>query len=130
MMPDMTNITDLDSLLASDIAKAKKAVKYNKIKLFDRTWQVTTEPNVFAALSGSYGDPEALVNMIKTIVHPDEREDFHRALLGADGINADVLIKLLNSLVEVAAERPTKSPSGSSRASGKTRVATRNSAAR
>lgn len=126
----MANITDLDALLAPDFAAAKKAVKYNKIKLFDREWRITTEPNVFAALSGSYGDPEALVSMIKTVVHPDERDDFHKALLGADGINADVLIKLLNNLVEVAAERPTKSPSGSSRASGRTQAAVRKSAAR
>lgn len=126
----MAQITDLDALLKADFDAAKKAVKYNKIKLFDREWRVTTEPNIFAALSGSYGDPEALVSMIKTIVHPDERDDFHKALLGSDGINAEVMIKLLNNLVEVAAERPTKLPSGSSQASGRTQAAVRKSAAR
>lgn len=122
-------VTDLDALLADDIAKAVKATKWNKITLFDREWRITTEPNVFAALAGSYGDIEALVSMIGNIVHPDEREDFHKALLSAEGITADVLMKLLNGLVEAAAERPTKSPSGSSGGSRKTPVAKRKSAA-
>lgn len=126
-----TSITpvDLDALLADDIAAVVKATKWNRIKLFDQTWRITTEPNVFASLAGSYGDVEALVSIIRNVVHPDEREAFHRALLTADGINAEVLMKLLNHLVEVAAERPTKSPSGSSPASGKTQVARRKSAA-
>ena len=128
-MASTTSPIDLDALLADNIAASVKATKWNRIKLFDRTWRITTEPNVFAALAGSYGDVEALVSMIKNIVHPDEREDFHRALLAKDGINAEVLMKLLNGLIEAAAERPTKLPSGSSRASGKTPVARRNSAA-
>ena len=121
---------DLDALLADDIAAVVKATKWNTIKLFDRTWRITTAPNVFAALAGSYGDVEALVSMTKNVVHPDEREDFHKALLLADGINAEVLMKLLNGLIEAAAERPTKSPSDSSRVSAKTQVAPRKSAAR
>jgi len=116
---------DLDALLADDIAAAIKAEKWNKITLFGETWRITTEPNVFAALAGSYGDVEALVSMIKGVVHPDEREDFTKALYTADGITADVLMKLLNGLIEAAAERPTKSPSASSRASTKTKVAAR-----
>jgi hypothetical protein len=114
---------DLDALIADDIAKAIKATKWNKVTLFGETWRITTEPNVFAALAGSYGDIEALVSMIKNIVHPDEREAFHKALLSSEGITADVLMKLLSGLVEAAAERPTKSPSASSGASTKTRVA-------
>jgi len=120
---------DLDALLADDFAAVVKSTKWIKIKLFDRQWRVTTNPNVFATLAGSYGDVEALVSMIKNIVHPDERDDFHKALLDKDGINAEVLMKLLNHLIETASERPTKSPSGSSRASGGTRAVTRKSAA-
>ena len=128
-MPTPNTPIDLDALLSEDIAAVVKATKWNKIKLFDRTWRVTTEPNVFAQLAGSYGDVEALVSILRTVVHPDERDDFHRALLSADGFNAEVLMKLLNHLIEVAAERPTKSPSGSSRVSGKTPAARRRSAA-
>ena len=117
---------DLDALLKPDIDKAIKTTKWNKVTLFGETWRITTEPNVFAALAGSYGDIEALVSMIKNIVHPEEREDFHKALLSAEGITADVLMKLLGGLVEAAAERPTKSPSGSSGDSTKTQVARRN----
>lgn len=120
---------DLDALLADDIAAAVKSTKWNTITLFKRKWRITTEPNVFAALAGSYGDVEALVSMIINIVHPEERDDFHKALLSAEGINADVLMKLLNGLVEAAAERPTKSPSASSEGSAKTRVARRKSEA-
>jgi hypothetical protein len=116
---------DLDALLADDIAAAIKAEKWNTIKLFGQTWRITTEPNVFAALAGAYGDVEALVSMIKGVVHPEEREDFTKALYTADGITADVLMKLLNGLIEAAAERPTKSPSASSQASSKTKVAAR-----
>jgi hypothetical protein len=128
-MAASSNIIDLDALLAPDIAAALKAAKWNKIKLFGAEWRITTEPNVFAALAGSYGDIPALVSILTNIVHPDERTDFHRAMLSADGITADVLMKLINGIVEAAAERPTKSPSGSSRASSKTQVARRNSAA-
>lgn len=123
------SVTDLDALLADDIAKAVKATKFNMITLFGKKWRITTEPNVFAALAGSYGDVQALVSMIVNIVHPEEREEFHKALLSAQGINADVLMKLLNGLVEAAAERPTKSPSGSSGGSRTTPVAKRKSAA-
>ena len=105
---------DIDALIADDVAAAIKAQKWNKIKLFDQEWRITTEPNVFAALAGSYGDIEALVSMTKNIVHPDEREEFHKALLAQDAINAEVLMKILTGLVEAAAERPTKSPSASS----------------
>ena len=105
---------DLDALIAPDVEAARKAQKWNRVKLFDQEWRITTEPNVFAALAGSYGDVEALVSMVKNIVHPDEREDFHKALLERDYMNADVLMKILTGLVEAAAERPTKSPSGSS----------------
>ena len=125
----MATTKDIDALLSADIDAVVKATKWNKILLFEKEWRITTEPNVFATLAGSYGDVEALVSMIKNIVHPDERDDFHKALLAKDGINAEVLMKLLNYLIETAAERPTKSPSGSSPASGKTRVATRKSAA-
>jgi hypothetical protein len=124
-----SNIIDLDAQLAGDIAEALKARKWNKIKLFGQEWRITTEPNVFAALAGSYGDIPALVSILTNVVHPDERTDFHRAMLDADGINAEVLMKLINGIVEASAERPTKSPSGSSRPSGKTQVAKRNSAA-
>jgi hypothetical protein len=127
-MPTPNTPIDLDALLADDISTVVKNTKWNKIKLFDRTWRITTEPNVFASLAGSYGDVEALVSIITNLPHPDEREEFHKALLGADGINAEVLMKLLNYLIEAAAERPTKSPSASSRVSGKTPAARRKSA--
>jgi len=122
-MPAKKAAFDIDSLIAPDVAALRKAQKWNVVILFDQDWRITTEPNVFAALAGSYGDIEALVSMIKNIVHPDERDDFHKALLDRDYINADVLMKILGGLVEAAAERPTKSPSGSSGTSTKTRAA-------
>lgn len=124
-MPASTKPKDLDALLADDIAKAVKSAQWNRITLFGRTWRITTEPNVFATLAGSYGDVEALVSMIQNVVHPDERDDFHKALLTAEGISAEVLMKLLNLIIEAAAERPTKSPSVSSRASSGTRAGAR-----
>lgn len=127
-MPAASNIIDIDARLADDIAAALKAAKWNKIRLFGEEWRITTEPNVFAALAGSYGDIPALVSILTNIVHPDERTAFHQAMLNADGINADVLMKLINHIVEAAAERPTKSPSVSSRTSGRTQGAKRNSA--
>jgi hypothetical protein len=120
---------DLDAQLSDLIADAAKKRKYNKVKLFGKEWRVTTEPNTYAALAGSFGDIEALVAMITNIVHPDEREDFHKTLLQAEDLNADILMQILNGLVEVAGERPTKSSSGSSRSQAKTRAVSRKSAA-
>jgi hypothetical protein len=122
-MPAKKSVFDLDALIAPDVEAARKAQKWNKVKLFDREWRITTEPNVFAALAGSYGDVEALVSMVKNIVHPEEREDFHKELLMRDYINAEVLMKILTGLIEAAAERPTKSPSGSSGTSTRSRTA-------
>jgi len=122
----MTTV-DLDARIAEAVAKAKKEQKWNKAKVFDREWRVTTEPNTYAALQGSFGDVEALIGMFDTIIHPDEREDFRKALLSAENMSADVLMQLLNGLVEVAAERPTKSRSGSSRSQVKTQAASRKS---
>ena len=130
-MPMVTKKTplDLDALLQEDLDAAIKATKYVPVTLFEKTRRVSTSPNTFAALAGSYGDVEALVSMIVGVIHPDDQDEFRHDLLMAQGITADVLMKILNSLVEAAAERPTKSPSASSTASAKKKPVRRKSAA-
>lgn len=113
-MAAMPGTFNMDEYIQEQRDTALANIKYSKMTLFDRDWRLTSEPNVFVALAGSYGDIEAMTAMISNAVHPDERADFRKALMAADGINAEVLMKLLNGLVEAAAERPTKSPSGSS----------------
>lgn len=120
----------MDDFIAEQRDAALKNIKYSKMTLFDREWRLTSEPNVFVALAGSYGDIEAMTSMIGNAVHPDERGDFRTALMNADGINAEVLMKLLNGLVEAAAERPTKSPSASSTQSARKKAVPRKSVAR
>ena len=120
---------DIDALLREDIDEAIAATKYVPVTVFGQTRRVSQSPNTFAALAGSYGDVEALVSMIVGVIHEDDREEFRHDLLMAQGITADVLMKILNSLVEAASERPTKSPSDSSTGSAKTKVARQKSAA-
>lgn len=129
-MSGMPTSFDMDAFIADQRDAALKTVKYNPMTLFGREWRLTTEPNVFVALAGAYGDIEAMTSMIGNCVHPDERADFRKALMSADGINAEVLMKLLNGLVEAAAERPTTSRSGSSTRSAVKKAAPRKSAAR
>ena len=106
---------DIDAMLAEPLADAHKARKWNKAKIFGEEWRVTTEPNVYTAISASTGDPEALTSIITRMIHPDERQKFHTVLLEMDELTADVLLALVNGLVEAAAERPTKSSTASSR---------------
>jgi len=105
---------DLDTQYGPRLAKQQKAQTYVSVKLFGREWRVVTQQNVFTALAGGGGDPQAILSLISNIVHPDERDDFRMTLMKQEGMDAPILLDILNSLTEVAAERPTSSPAGSS----------------
>lgn len=129
MAPRNSSILDLDALIADDLAAAKKNEKWNKIKLFEREWRVTTQPNAFAAVAGSFGDAQALVSLVVDLIHPDEQVEFRNTVIKMRNLNNEVLMTIINGLLEAASEHPTKSPSGSSRASATTRGAKPKSAA-
>ncbi len=121
---------DLDAQYAERFAKKAKGIVYVPVTLFGRDWRVSTETNVFAALAGGDGDAKAILRMTRNVVHPEERDEFASTLMSQEGMDAEIMLDLLNSLTEVAAERPTKSPAASS--AGRTAASTkrRTSAAR
>jgi len=110
---------DIDAIIAEDREKAIKAVNYIPVTVLGKERRVSTTPNIYTALASGYGDVKALAKMIVGVVHPDDRDEFGTDLMEAEGIDATVLMKLLNAMVEAAAARPTKSPSASSRGSRK-----------
>lgn len=110
----MSNVIDLDAIIKPEIAAAIKATKYVKVKVFGREWRISSNPNIYTSLASGSGDVEALAKLIVNVVHEDERSDFKRTLMDTEGVSAEVLLALLNGLLEAVAERPTKSPSGSS----------------
>jgi len=111
----MANIIDLDKIIKEDRDAAIDQTSYIKMKLFGDEFRVTTNPNVYTSLAAGSGDPNAIASLLTGMLHTDDRDNFKNKLMGADGINAEVLLKILNAMLEAVAERPTKSPSGSSR---------------
>lgn len=128
----MTQIkpVNLDAEFAEMFANASKTVKYKNVTLFGRDWRVTTSTNVFSAVAGSMGEADAFISMLSNVVHPDERADFRKALMSIDGMDVDMLMQILSRLMEVAAERPTKSPSASSAGSTRARTKRQSSVAK
>jgi hypothetical protein len=118
----MSDIIDLDRILKPEIEAAIKATKYVKIKVFGKEWRLSTSPNIYTSLAGGSGDVEALAKMLVNIVHEEDRSDFKTTLMDAEGVSAEVLLALLNGMMEAVADRPTKSPSGSSTGRKRTQV--------
>lgn len=110
----MAEIIDLDSIIRADREAALDAAKYVKIKVFGEEYRITTSPNIYTSLAAGTGDPVAIASLITNVLHEDDRDAFTKALMNAEGISAEVLLKMLNSMLEAVSERPTKSSSGSS----------------
>jgi hypothetical protein len=110
----MAEIIDLDSIIRADREAAVDSAKYVKIKVFGSEYRITTSPNIYTSLAAGTGDPVAIASLITNVLHEDDRDAFTKALMSAEGISAEVLLKMLNTMLEAVAERPTKSSSGSS----------------
>lgn len=111
-------VVDLDALISGDIALALEDRQFIPVKLFGKEWRVSNQTNTFINLRAGEGDAKAFAEFIINIIHEDERQDFSTALMQADGITPEVLMKVINHLFEAVADHPTKSSSGSSRSAG------------
>lgn len=96
-----------------------EAIPTKKVKLFGREWRVLCEVNAFTLTDIASGEVVALNSFLRGVIHPDDREEFVKALSSAQGMTAERLAQLIAKLIEVASERPTVSPSPSQRTAGK-----------
>ena len=107
----MTNITDIDALVPA----APASLTTKQVRLFGRVWDVVVDVNDYALTAVATGDPAAFRDLIVNAVVDDQREEMHQALLRERGMTTERFAAIANAVLEVAAGRPTKSPSGSSR---------------
>lgn len=121
-----TKVVDLDEFLAEHIREAEDEREYIPIKIFGREWRVSNQLSAFIALQAGDGDPKAFTSFLMNVTHPDEQREFQEHLYRLN-LKTEGLLALINKIMEVVAEHPTKSSSGSSR-SAKTQAAKRKSA--
>lgn len=106
---------DLDAQLGIDY---DTPVPTKLIKMFGRQWNIKCDLNTFALSDVMSGDAGALARFIRNAVIDEEVADFAAALGKVPNLDAEMLGKILNALVETAAERPTVSPSPVRRTAG------------
>jgi len=105
-----TQITDLDSELGLVV---KEAMPTKHVKILGRNWTIICDLNSFAMAQIAGGEPGGISKFLMGLVVEGEREDFSEALSSAKGLDGEKLASLMSRLIEVAAERPTVSPSAS-----------------
>lgn len=101
---------NLDLVLGDD-----EPIVTKPITLLGREWDVVCGLNFFTLSSIGAGDPGAVARFLTNVVVADQREAFATALATAPNLDGEKLGKIVNALVEVAAERPTAPPSSSLR---------------
>lgn len=114
-MSGMTNnkVIDLDDLIGGE--DEDLPVHTRQAKLFGRNWTLVCDVNTFGLAALTTGDPAAIVDFIRSIIHPDEVDEFMGAFRKQRNLSGERLAKIVNALIEAASERPTKQPSVSSR---------------
>lgn len=122
------NIIDLDEGLSALLEEAKKKTQYRKVRVLNMEVRVSTNPNTYTLLNAMGGDAPSVGKMVSNLIHPDDRNDFHRALSNTEGVDETVILHLIEKLSEAATDRPTKSSSGSSRGSNSSRARSQKSA--
>jgi hypothetical protein len=115
-MAAMAKMIDFDDLLASEDDEPIHTVPF---KLFGREWTLVCDVNSFALAAISTGDSAAIGNFFDSIILDEEKAEFRQALSTARGLTGEKLAALVMKMIEVASERPTTPPSGSSRGAGK-----------
>lgn len=103
---------DIDAELGLDIDQGPTHT--TKIKLFGREWTMVCDVNTFSLGAIASGDLGAIIGLFRTMVAEDEWSDFGAAMAKVRNLDAEKLMGILNAMIEVAAERPTTPPSGSS----------------
>lgn len=119
-------VLDLDTQLGLDLVSD---VPTKKVTLFGREWTITCDVNSFALSDIMAGDAGGIARFLRGLIADEEADAFAAALSRVRNLDAEKLAALLNALVEVAAERPTESPSPVRRTAGKP-TSVRKSAAR
>lgn len=119
----MTKIFDLDAdpefkaLVAESDARAEETVKF---KVFGQVYDLHCGENIFNIMAIESGDIAEVRTMVLNLVVEDQRERLNATLSGRPDISLELLVKLAAKMREAVAERPTKSPSASSRGPAKT----------
>lgn len=116
-MASTKKVVDLDAEFGLELDGPQHT---RKIKLLGREWTVICDINSYAVselMSGT--DPGVIARFISGLILPEEVPAFNQALGRVRNLDGEKLVELLNRLVEVAAERPTESPSPSRRTATK-----------
>lgn len=82
-----------------------------RIKLFGKMWDINCNVNTFNVSQIFSGDVAAVGNFFKNITIPSQQADFVAAMAEQQDLDNERLVKIINKIMEVAAERPTKQPS-------------------
>jgi hypothetical protein len=109
-----SKVHDIDAMIREDHEKALAEITSVPVKLFGEEFRVQTDLNVYqTALVTEDESGGTLLNIIHSIIHPDDLDRFKKTLAMQKGLSAQVLGGIVNGLLEAAADRPTKSSSGS-----------------
>jgi len=109
----MSKAFDIDALIADDVAKARAEIATQQVKLFDKTFRIYTDVNLYLGLGIDTGDAGSIMQLLNTIIHEDDVAEFKATLSAQRGLNAEVLVKIVSGLLEAASERPTTPSSAS-----------------
>lgn len=110
-------VIDLDAQLGFD--EPDEPLHTKTVSLFGREWTVVCDLNSFGMTAFMTGDVQGIVELLLGLVVEGERDDFVKALSRKRNLDAEKLRDIINALIEVAAEVPTKQPSASSRTATK-----------
>jgi hypothetical protein len=106
----VSKAVDLDKELGMVVTERMPT---KEIKLLGKEWTIICDLNSFAMAQIAGGDPGGISKFLMGLVIEEQREDFAATLSAAKGLDGEKLGALLSRLIEVAAERPTESPSPS-----------------
>lgn len=113
---------DLDAQFTEHLAKREADRQYVPVILFGREWRVSNQLNILQMLLAAEGEAQGFVSFLMNCTHPDEQNEFNKALLSSGMMDEEGLLMICNALMSAIADFPTKSSSASSR-SVKTRAA-------
>lgn len=109
-------VIDLDSQL--DLDKDDGPVTTKTVKLFGEEWTIVCDLN-FWNITTAGADAEGISRLLLGVVAEDQRADFTAAMGRVRNLTVEKLLEIVQAIMEVAAERPTKPPSASTRGATK-----------
>lgn len=108
-------VIDLDSQLNLDDGEP---ITTKKVKLFGREWTIVCDLN-FWNITTAGADAEGISRLLLGVVAEDEQAEFTAAMGRVKHLTVEKLLEIVQAIMEVAAERPTKPPSASTRGATK-----------